>query len=507
MKEHFLHLKAIDRAGNEQQYDYRFMKLDLPDAIDDSFLLQNGSVVGRNDDRTDAEWSEAVLEGNVRSVAGGLGQYVQGFEGNYGSPGYAYTNAYRDGLDYLQRLMRAAAAVDDPGLQPQMRDAKFLSHLVNLGGAYAALNPSRDGQIGFFLDTLWSDHAIGDRPVNELENFLVNQSHPLEQLGLDARLLTSLRFISETRNSAHTPEFLNAILDWSGMYWRDRGNNENDLFVYDPGNLFENLATMKTHQEIAAWCGRTDWANTGVADSAIGVIGVGFQLLYVDPIVNANVPVSIYDPDSTEKSYARFHIPFIIRECFARKVSDPAQIAYILATAAIESRWGRYKLDSGLDQRLVEKTYSSDLVGTPEEINYFRKYDALYGNKRDINGRPDYQDDYYQYRGRGYVQITYRDNYRRVSQTLWNNRVLEYSPEQAEKPQIAAQILVEGMKRGLFVQVETLKDYINSKQRLFHWEAARNLVNPGEGYSNTEARYKIARLAEIYYSILKRGNS
>jgi hypothetical protein len=451
--------------------------------------------------QTSAEWLEAVLEGNVRSVAGGLGQYVQGFEGNYGSPGYAYTNAYRDGLDYLQRLMKAAAAIDDPSLQPQMRDAKFLSHLVNLGGAYAALNPNRNGQTELFLDSLWSDRTVLGRSVDELESFLADRSNPLEQLGFETRLLTSLRFISETRDSVQNPEFLNSMLDWGEMYWQDRGNHENDLFVYDPGELFENLMGMTTHQEITAWCGAKSWNNTGFMDATSGL---GIQFMYVNPIVNANIPASIYQADNKEKNYARYHIPFIIRECYARGVLDFAQIAYILATATIESRWGRYNLDQSLDGRLVEKSYSSHPVGSPAEIDFFRSYDGNLGNKPDANGRPDPTDDYYLYRGRGYAQLTFRGVYRQVGQAIWGNSVLESSPEQAEVPGIAARILVEGMKRGLFVLGEPpLKDFIDSKRNLFKWEEARNLLNPKESYAVDGGRYKIARLAEIYYSSLK----
>jgi hypothetical protein len=166
-------------------------------------LTRTGVVNPAGTVQTSAEWLEAVLEGNVRLVAGGLGQYVQGFEGNYGSPGYAYTNAYRDGLDYLQRLMRAAAAIDDPSLQPQMRDAKFLSHLVNLGGAYLAAQPKYtpmvEGGESSFLVTLMPFQQVSDGllatkihlAAEQLESIL-NQFSSTEQIYDAIRYETSL---------------------------------------------------------------------------------------------------------------------------------------------------------------------------------------------------------------------------------------------------------------------------------------------------------------------------
>jgi hypothetical protein len=178
-------------------------------------LTRTGAVNPAGAVQTSAEWLEAVLEGNVRLVAGGLGQYVQGFEGNYGSPSYAYTNAYRDGLDYLQRLMRAAVAVDEPSLQPQMRDAKFLSHLVNLGGAYAALNPNQTEQAGFFLQSAWRDQGT-QQIANELVSFVdgfntADRSRNLLQYSRNT--LLTLKHISSLQSELQKPKYLTEALN------------------------------------------------------------------------------------------------------------------------------------------------------------------------------------------------------------------------------------------------------------------------------------------------------
>ena len=105
---------------------------------------------------------EAVMEGNAKLAGEGLSQFVAPFK-----PETSYDEAYygttcRSVLDYAQRLMRAAAGVQDAGLRGQVSRSDTLSELVNLGGAYAALDPSK-GQSMYsdlnkmFLKTLWGD--------------------------------------------------------------------------------------------------------------------------------------------------------------------------------------------------------------------------------------------------------------------------------------------------------------------------------------------------------------
>ena len=71
-------------------------------------------------------------------------------------------------IDYAQRLVQVAGAVDDPVLDAEVLKADVLSELVNLGGAYAALDPYRSSNSNFFLNTLWSNESI-DKASRELE--------------------------------------------------------------------------------------------------------------------------------------------------------------------------------------------------------------------------------------------------------------------------------------------------------------------------------------------------
>jgi putative chitinase len=77
---------------------------------------------------------------------------------------------------------------------------------------------------------------------------------------------------------------------------------------------------------------------------------------------------------------------------------------------------------------------------------YFDKYEPGTSIGRDLgNTRPG---DGFLFRGRGYVQITGRDNYRKASERLGLDLVA--FPDLALKPEIAAKILVRGCLEGWF---------------------------------------------------------
>ena len=76
------------------------------------------------------------------------------------------------------------------------------------------------------------------------------------------------------------------------------------------------------------------------------------------------------------------------------------------------------------------------------------------------------------YFGRGYVQITWRRNYRQMGRRLGLD--LERNPEAAMQPQVAARILFTGMLEGLFTG-RTLRDYIHDAR--CDYVAARRVVN------------------------------
>lgn len=138
-----------------------------------------------------------------------------------------------------------------------------------------------------------------------------------------------------------------------------------------------------------------------------------------------------------------------IREIFHKWLDeghdrDPNKLSYILATAYHESRFGRY----------------------PEELASGDAYEgrADLGNTQPGDGR--------RYKGRGYVQITGRANYRKFGNLLGLD--LEGNPDIAKTPEVAARIIILGMYDGGFTG-KALADYITP----YHadYKNARRIVN------------------------------
>jgi hypothetical protein len=78
------------------------------------------------------------------------------------------------------------------------------------------------------------------------------------------------------------------------------------------------------------------------------------------------------------------------------------------------------------------------------------------------------------YYGRGYVQITWKDNYARLGKAIGVNDQLVIVPDRALDPSIAYRIMSEGMQRGLFTG-RKLADYINDHR--CEYRLARQIIN------------------------------
>jgi hypothetical protein len=175
-----------------------------------------------------------MLEKDVVKVAGGLSQFVRGFEGNYSSPGYWYTHAYTDALDYGQRLMKVAAGGQSLGLKAQMLRSDVLSELVNLGGAYAALIPNVGQSIvddilplhSVLLNTYSNQQSLQIDASNNMAIYLQQPGNPLESITI------SKNFLKEFKND------INYSNNWSDLNWI------NSFFrvthPYDSSSLVDN---------------------------------------------------------------------------------------------------------------------------------------------------------------------------------------------------------------------------------------------------------------------------
>lgn len=159
---------------------------------------------------------------------------------------------------------------------------------------------------------------------------------------------------------------------------------------------------------------------------------------------NVNVEKLVNSIPAGYRDNARKHWPAIVAEAQKQGVTNKAQLAYILATTVHESGAGKYmqEIASG----------------------------SAYEGRRDLGNSQS--GDGVRYKGRGYVQITGRNNYRD-----WGKRLgidLVGNPSLAERPEIAAKILVGGMKMGTFTG-KKLDDYINGSKTDFN--GARRIVN------------------------------
>jgi hypothetical protein len=109
--------------------------------------------------------------------------------------------------------------------------------------------------------------------------------------------------------------------------------------------------------------------------------------------------------------------------------------------AAIQDlRWAAYML-------ATVKHECADTWEPVEEIG--KGAGRAYGKAVEVTGT-DGQRRHNVYYGRGYVQITWQENYRRLGQEIGLGRQLELQPERALDPDTAYRIMSVGMRKGLF---------------------------------------------------------
>src|SRR5262245_39157830 len=158
--------------------------------------------------------------------------------------------------------------------------------------------------------------------------------------------------------------------------------------------------------------------------------------------------------------------------------TDGRQVAYALATAYHETGCPR-------DGELVRFAPVTEFGERP----YFNKYEPktkigkALGNKKAGDG--------YLFRGRGYVQITGRANYKNFSEIVGVD-LLE-DPDKALDPTVAYIILREGMMKGLFTS-RKLADYIRSE--------ACDYINARRIINSLDKAEQIARIARQIDQVL-----
>lgn len=232
--------------------------------------------------------------------------------------------------------------------------------------------------------------------------------------------------------------------------------------------------------------------------------------------------------------FAATHIPIILKQAAYEGITDPNQVAYLLATAEHESKFGKPKYQrseplvedhnpyterdrtirprrKGEKPRTVHEWAATDHVegkhvsaGTRDELDT-EYWDAAYGGKL---GNRKGTDDASRYRGRGYVQLTGKVNYEDRSQALnaggnfymkdgklqgGERRPIDLAknPEDVNQvPDLAAQVLVTGARDGSFTR-KKLDDYIKPGEDP-DFVNARRVIN-GDTSKNGASIAQIAR--------------
>jgi hypothetical protein len=153
-----------------------------------------------------------------------------------------------------------------------------------------------------------------------------------------------------------------------------------------------------------------------------------------------------------------------------------------MAHTIMDAAW-EYKDQYGFDQQQLAYMLATSEWETAHKHEPVREAFWLSESWRRNNLR------YYPWYGRGYVQLTWKENYVRAQSKLGLGTLLTDDPDMAMEPSIAAKIMVMGMAEGWFTG-KKLSDYIGRGKK--DYRNARRIIN------GTDKSKKIAAIAEEY---------
>jgi putative chitinase len=155
------------------------------------------------------------------------------------------------------------------------------------------------------------------------------------------------------------------------------------------------------------------------------------------------------------------------------KINSTEKLAYALATVRHECGSEMLPITENLNYsiRRLRQVWPSRFP-TAEQAKPYANDPERLGNKVYGGRLGNGVFEGYKYRGRGFVQITGYDNYKKFSQLL--NVDLNANPDLAKDIKIGAKILVVGMIEGMFTG-RKLSGYINSGK--IDYFNARDIIN------------------------------
>ncbi|NJM47758.1 MAG: hypothetical protein HC860_17640 [Alkalinema sp. RU_4_3] len=233
------------------------------------FEIARSNPTVTNGDNPMSEWIETLVEATdatwrdkgMRSVTGGLSEWFDGF--NLDTTG-TFSEAYnarwpmieqlQKAIDYAGRLLKSARAIGDESLKSEVKKADFLSHLVNLGGAYSSFIPGRSDSSGLFLETI-KNAGTAETLVNgvsELEVFLKKYDTGSEKEDLRIARNT-LRVMSNIPTGSVQQEIRNplAVRAWMQDVLSHAAINktlQNGESIFDPSGLYEMILKGEGNQ-------------------------------------------------------------------------------------------------------------------------------------------------------------------------------------------------------------------------------------------------------------------
>lgn len=201
---------------------------------------------------------------------------------------------------------------------------------------------------------------------------------------------------------------------------------------------------------------------TGVADDATQrAVGMDNPdttktLVPVISTVTIDIVKSIF-PNATPRSNVTQYLPPVLDALADTDMDDKELVLMALATVRAESE-GFEPIDEG------KSKYNTDPGAEP-----FNKYDAGTSIGRRLGNTQ--HGDGARYKGRGFIQLTGRENYRKIGQAIGMGSELEDNPEKANDPVVAAKVLAQFLK----VKQARIKYAILGRDLAY----ARKLVNGG----------------------------
>lgn len=190
------------------------------------------------------------------------------------------------------------------------------------------------------------------------------------------------------------------------------------------------------------------WAKTAGAAAALGA--AAFGLTNSDKQTKTNDPevIHVYDDAKLKAN------PSTVREMSAvLKTPEGVSLTREARAAGLRGR--------ELSQFLAQCAHESLNFKFMKELgdaNYFKRYDIRHAPERAKRLGNLQPGDGEKYHGRGFIQLTGRDNYRRAGKAL--GLPLEKHPELVERPEIAAKVAVWFWKNRVQPKVS---DYSNTK--------------------------------------------